>query len=457
VIPQSKPVSKTFDRRLIVPLVLGAVLNPVNSSMLAVALVPIGLTFHAVPARTAWLVSALYLATATGQPVVGRLIDRYGARRLYLAGAALVGVAGVIGALAPSLGFLVLSRVLLGLGTCAGYPAAMYLIRRSGVEKPGGLLTALAVSAQTIVVIGPTVGGLLIGAAGWRSLFAVNIPLALVCLVLGAILLPRAEGLEECEHRLDHLGIGLFAGTLTSLMLFLMSPSLGHLWLPALTVVLAAGFVRRELRYPDPFLDVRVFGGNAPLIATYVRTLLAQTVAYAYLYGFTQWLEAGRGLSPSHAGLILLPMSLVAIGVSTITGRRAEFRGKLLVGAVSQVVACALMLLLDSASPLWIPVVISLICGLPQGLNSLANQNAVYFQADPDRMGASAGLLRTFAYLGAMVSSAATGVFFRHGADSAGLHELAVFLIVVAGLLLVLVLADRSLRRLGTPAPLSAR
>jgi MFS family permease len=444
--------AKTFDRRLIVPLVLGAVLNPVNSSMLAVALVPIGLTFHAVPAETAWLVSALYLATATGQPVVGRLIDRYGARRLYLAGAALVGVAGVIGALAPSLGLLVLSRVLLGFGTCAGYPAAMYLIRRSGIEKPGGLLTALSVSAQTIVVIGPTAGGLLIGAAGWRALFAVNIPLALVCLVLGAILLPRADGIEKFEHRLDHLGIGLFAGTLTSLMLFLMSPSLGHLWLPALTAVLAAGFVRRELRYPDPFLDVRVFGGNAPLIATYLRTLLAQTVAYAYLYGFTQWLEAGRGLSAAHAGLILLPMSLVSIGVSTITGRRAEFRGKLLVGAISQVVACALMLLLNAESALWIPVLISVICGLPQGLNSLANQNAVYFQADPDRMGASAGLLRTFAYLGAMVSSAATGAFFRHGADTAGLHGLAVFLIVVAGLLLIVVLADRSLRRLGGPA-----
>ncbi|MFF5293090.1 MFS transporter [Paractinoplanes globisporus] len=441
--------TRTFDRRLIVPLVLGAVLNPINSSMLAVALVPIGLTFHAVPAQTAWLVSALYLATATGQPVVGRLVDRYGARRLYLAGTALVGVAGVIGALAPSLSFLIVSRVLLGLGTCAGYPAAMYLIRRSGVEKPGGLLTALNVSAQTIVVIGPTLGGLLIGAAGWRALFAVNIPLAVACLVLGAILLPRHDGDTEFEHRLDHLGIGLFAGTLTALMLFLMSPAIGHLWLLALTVLLAAGFVGRELRYADPFLDVRVFGGNLPLITTYVRTLLAMTVSYAYLYGFTQWLEAGRGLSASHAGLILLPMSLVAITVSTITGRRAEFRGKLLVGAISQVVACALMLVLNSTSALWIPIVISIIFGLPQGLNSLANQNAVYFQADPDRMGASAGLLRTFAYLGAMVSSAATGAFFKDGADTAGLHDLAIFLIVTAGLLLVVVLADRSLRRIG--------
>jgi MFS family permease len=317
------------------------------------------------------------------------------------------------------------------------------------VTKPGGVLAALSVSAQTIVVIGPTLGGLLIGAAGWRALFAVNIPLAVLCLVLGSILLPRAVDLDRPAHTLDFLGIGLFAGTLTALMVFLMSPSAGHLWLLGLTIVLAAGFVLREFRYADPFLDLRVFGGNAPLIATYLRMLLAQTVAYAYLYGFTQWLEAGRGLSASHAGLILLPMSLVAIVVSTITGRRAEFRGKLLVGAVSQIVACTLMLTLNSASALWIPVAISVICGLPQGLNSLANQNALYFQADPDRMGASAGLLRTFAYLGAMVSSAATGTFFKDGADTAGLHDLAIFLIVVASLLLVAVLADRSLRRIG--------
>ena len=442
---------RTFDRRLIVPLVLGAILNPVNSSMLAVALVPIGLAFHALPADTAWLVSGLYLATATGQPVVGKLVDRYGPRTLYLVGSALVGVAGLIGVLAPSLGVLVLARVLLGLGTCAGYPAAMYLIRRSGVEKPGGVLTALSVSAQTIVVIGPTLGGLLIGAAGWRAIFAVNIPLALACLVLGAIVLPRITT-ERPETPLDLLGIGLFAGTLTALMLFLAAPSVRDLWLLALMLACGAGFGWRELRVVDPFLDLRVFGGNGPLIRTYLRTLLALTVSYAYLYGFTQWLEAGRGLSPSHAGLILLPMSLVAIGVSALTGRRAEFHGKLLVGAVSQVVACALMLVLNAGSALWIPIGISVICGLPQGLNGLANQNAVYFQADPARMGASAGLLRTFSYLGAMVSSAATGAFFKHGADTAGLHDLAIFLVVVAVLLLILVVADRSLGRLGTPA-----
>src|SRR5205823_12439895 len=101
-----------FDRRLIGPMILGAVLNPINSSIIAVSLVPIGVAFGAPPARTAWLVSALYLATAIGQPVVGRLVDMYGPRRLYLAGTALVGVAGLLGSFAPSLTVLVVARVL---------------------------------------------------------------------------------------------------------------------------------------------------------------------------------------------------------------------------------------------------------------------------------------------------------------------------------------------------------
>ncbi len=86
-----------FDRRLAPPLLLGSVLNPINSTMLAVALVPIGTALGEPPSRTAWLVSALYLTTAIGQPVVGRLVDLFGPRRLYLVATALVGVAGVIG------------------------------------------------------------------------------------------------------------------------------------------------------------------------------------------------------------------------------------------------------------------------------------------------------------------------------------------------------------------------
>ena len=454
----TKGAADGFDRRLLAPMMLGAVLNPVNSSILSVSLVPIGAAFGAPPSRTAWLISALYLATSIGQPVVGRLIDLFGPRRLFLAGTALTGIAGVVGMLAPGLGVLIAARVLLGFGTCAGYPAAMYLIRsearRTGQESPAGVLTALAVTTQTIAVIGPGLGGLLIGVGGWRATLAVNIPLAIAGLYLGARRLPATPAARRDNGRhpvsdLDLPGMGLFAAALVCLLLFLMNPGGDDWYLLVLTGAAAAGFSWRELRARQPFIDIRVLGGNLPLLATYARALLCYVVTYAFLYGYTQWTEEGRGLSASQAGLVQLPLFTTAIVVSTLTGRRQAVRGKLLAGAVGQIAACALLLLLHAHSPLWMLLAVVTVLGVPQGLNNLALQNAVYHQADAERMGSSAGLLRTFGYLGAIIASAADGAFFGRRADTGGLHHLGTFMLAVSALFLAVTVVDRSLCRLG--------
>ncbi|MER5468538.1 MFS transporter [Streptomyces sp. NPDC002685] len=445
---------------MIAPMVLGSVLNPVNSSMIAVALVPIGHALGAMPAQTAWLVSGLYLATAVGQPVIGRLVDLYGPRRLYLAGTAMVGVAGLLGALSPNLGALVAARVLLGFGTSAAYPAAMHLTRseaeRTGQDSPAGVLTALAVSAQTVAVIGPTLGGLLIGVGGWRTIFLVNVPLSLACLVLGATRLPkapeRATGRDAAHgpaaRGVDLIGMAFFAALLVSLMLFLMRPRAADWYLPVLGLVAGAAFARRELRVPEPFIDLRVLGGNRPVPATYLRQFLSYTTAYAFLYGFTQWLEEGRGLHAAAAGLVLLPLSLSGLLVSGVTGRRESVRGKLVVGSLVQIAGCAALLTMNSASAIWLLAGVGALMGVPQGLNGLANQNALYRQADPARIGSAAGLLRTFTYLGAMAASAADAAFFPHGADTGGMHRLALLMLAGAALLLAVTLIDRSLRDL---------
>jgi MFS family permease len=447
-----------FDRRLLGPMIVGSILNPINSSIIAVALVPIGRAFDAPTSQTAWLVSALYLATSIGQPVVGRLVDLFGPKPLFLVGATLTGIAGVLGTLAPNLPVLVLARVILGFGTCAGYPASMYLIRsesrRTGLASPSGVLTALAVSSQTIMVIGPTLGGVLIGLGGWRATFAVNIPLALASFVLAAAWLPTISVARKEKPDLDLPGIALFATMLVSLLLFGMNPDAGQAPLLAVTVAAAGLLARRELRTPEPFLDLRVLGGNVPLLLTYARMLLAMTVAYAVLYGFTQWAEDSRHLTASQAGLLLIPLPLAAIGVSALTGRHPQIRGKLLTSAVTQVVGCLLLLTLTGHSAIWVLVVVATLFGAAQGLSSLGHQNAVYHQADGARLGSSAGLLRTFAYLGAIVAAAAGGAFFGRTADTPGLHHLSVFLLVAAAGYLVLVVGDRSLARVGRPAGL---
>jgi MFS family permease len=456
---ERQPAAATagFDRRLLPPMMLGSILNPINSTVIAVSLVPIGAALGAPPAQTAWLVSALYLATALGQPVVGRLIDIFGPRRLFLVSTSLVGVAGVVGTLAPNLGVLIASRVLLGFGTCAGYPAAMALLRsearRSGRDSPGGVLTALAVANQTIAVIGPLLGGLLIGLGGWRATFALNVPLAVAAVLLGLFRLPKQAGTGESPQRgrlaaqLDLPGMALFAVLLVALLLFLMNLHLRDWYLLLIAAAASTAFAVRELRAPTPFIDLRVLGGNMPLLVTYGRSLVAYVVAYAFLYGFTQWTEEGFGLSPFRAGLVQIPMFLVAIGVSIFSGRRKGVRGKLLVGAVGQIVACVVMLTLTGASPVWMLVLVALIFGVPQGLNSLALQNSVYFQADPERTASSAGLLRTFAYVGSMLASSTTAASFGQRADTGGMHHLAWIMLGAGALYLLLTVFDRTLGR----------
>ena len=450
-----RPDDDGFDRKLLAPLISGAVLNPINSSIIAVALVPIGVAFGAPASATAWLISSLYLATAVGQPVVGRLIDTYGPRRLFLPATALVGLAGIIGTLAPNLTVLIVARVILGFGTCAGYPAAMRLIHdeseRTGRDSPAFVLTALAISTQTIAVIGPSLGGLLIGIGGWRATFAINLPIALFAFVLGAHRFPKPSKPHRpttVRGQLDYLGMGLFAGTLIALLLFLMHPRTGDWYLVVTAIAAAAAFTARELRCrTEPFIDLRILGRNRALLITYGRTLLAYVVSYSFMYGYTQWLEQSRGLSAGQAGLATLPLFATGLLVSLLTGRREAVRGKLVVAAVGQVIGCLLLLTLHSSTAVWLLIVVALVFGVPQGLNSLALQNSVYRQADPDDIGTSAGLLRTFGYLGAIISSAAQGAFYGQSADTTGMHHLALLLVGISAVFLTITVFDRSLTR----------
>src|SRR5918992_327376 len=223
-----------FGFRFMSPLLLGTLLNPINSAMIATALVPIGRDLHVGPSSTAWLIASLYLAAGIGQPLMGRIAELYGPRKVSLMGLILVALAGLAGALAPGLGWLIIARGLLGLGTSASYPAAMTMIRdradEMGIGVPGTVLGLISITSQASAVVGPPLGGLLVGLTGWRSIFLVNIPLALGGLVLGWLWLPRDRPREASRRRagyrigreIDIVGVVLFGAAMTTLLVFLM-------------------------------------------------------------------------------------------------------------------------------------------------------------------------------------------------------------------------------------------
>ncbi|WP_446666219.1 MFS transporter [Flexivirga sp. B27] len=368
--------------------------------------------------------------------------------------------ARLIGLLAPNshsgLWWLVAARVVLGLGTCAGYPAAMHMIRaegeRTGLQSPAGVLTALAVTTQTVAVIGPTLGGLLVGAWGWRATFAVNLPLGLASLILGWLFLPRTTGLEPAPDErphIDWIGVALFAGAMLGLLIFLQDIAIRLLWLLAAAVVAGGVLIWWELREAEPFIDIRVLIGNGPLLLTYLRATLTAIISYTFVYGFTQWLEDGRGLGATAAGLVLLPVFLSGIVVAIAFGRRPEVQWKLAIGSVAQVVAGVLVLLMTGSAPIWFLVIGMIVLGIPQGLNNLAIQNTLYFQADPERIASSSGLLRTFMYLGAIISSVVYGNVYGARATTSGLHVLGWVVIGVSAVFLLITVSDRTLAKIG--------
>jgi MFS family permease len=445
-----------FSWRFVTPMFLGSALNPVNSSLIATALVPIAAAMHASVGRTAVLVSALYLASSIAQPTAGKLSEEFGPRRVFLAGIVTVLAGGLVGGFAPDLTALIVSRVLIGVGTSAGYPSAMLLIRRraehAGLdEPPGSVLGGLVIAGMVTPAIGLPIGGVLVQGLGWRTTFFVNVPIALVTLAMAARWIPRDPHTDQprtargVAARIDLAGIIGFSVTMAALLVFLMS--LPHPDWIALAVAILAGaaLVGWELRAMRPFFDVRLLARNLALTRTYLRYAVVALCVYTVLYGITQWLQAGRGLSALDAGLVLLPMSAVSGVIARVVSQRNLLRLPLVVAAVSCLAASAGVLLLAGSTPIaWI-VIATLVFGITLGTGVSANQTALYTQVAAGQIGTAAGLFRTFGYIGSIASSAIIAITFRTSVSDHGLHIIAVIMIAVSAAALVITVADRQL------------
>lgn len=440
---------RPFSWRFTTPLFIGSALNPINSSLIATALLPIAHGLGVRVGQTSALVTALYLATAVAQPTAGKAAEVLGPRRIFLAGTVLVALGGLVGGLAQNLLTLLISRVLIGLGTSCAYPTAMLLIRaratEAGLEKPpGAVLGGLLVAGIATASLGLPVGGVLVGALSWRAVFMVNVPLALVAFA-AALAWVRSDGplpgdvhVRDLGSRLDLVGIAGFALAMVALMLFLFDLPTARWSLACLAIVLWIALVLWELRAAAPFLDLRMLASNKALARTYARFGLANLCLYVVLYGITQWIEAVRGLSETQAGLITLPMTLASGVIIASISRRNLVRTPVIAASIACLAGSAGALALNSSVWIGWVVVVTLIFGAVIGFSAAGNQTALYSQAPSEQLGTASGLLRTFGYVGSIASSAITGIVFHTKVSDAGVHHIA-WIMVGASLLLVLI------------------
>jgi MFS family permease len=425
---------------------LGTALNPLNSSMIAVALVVLRADFGLDVAAVTWVITSFYLSSAAGQPLMGRLADRFGPRRMFMLGMGLVAVTCAFAPFAPNFALLCLARAIMALGTAAAYPSAVVMIgaisHRAKVEsaRPLGRIQMANTSAAAV---GPVIGGLLVGLVGWQSLFLINVPLALTALLIVRQVAPadetRAHGnLAELVRDSDIPGILGFVGSLLLVMMAMLNVAPAfRWWMLAGGTLVAALFVWRELRFSPPFLDLRLLGRNRPLMLVYLGFAVFSSVYYFTFFGLPQLLQEAGGYDPGLVGLLMLPlatMSVLATPWAVRAMNRFGVRRVLIAGVVLLAAVAAMMWLLTAS--LAIPLVLALttLMGVPYGAVSIASNQGMFVSTRPQERGVAAGIFQTCRYVGAITATVLIGVFAGGGVDQASWGLMVLAMLVLSAL-----------------------
>jgi predicted MFS family arabinose efflux permease len=298
----------------------------------------------------------------------------------------------------------------------------------------------------------------LLGEWGWQAIFLVNLPLTLVALLLGLRWLPAPPPAAAGGWAgIDIPGVVLFAATLMPILGFLLAFGTPQGWvLIAIAPVAATLLTVRELRYPSPFFDIRLLMRNPGMVSVFVQFAATTFFFYSFFFGLPIWLEQVGGYDPRAAGLLILPLTGIAVLVTPIASRmiqRIGTRVPLVIGSVFMLGGSVLMLAVGPASPVWLVLLICFVLGVPNAFNNLGLQAALYGVTPPERISWAAGQFQTFRYVGATLAGAVLGSVFQTGATTSGLHGISSVLAVVA---LALVVASAFRGREPRPAPEAA-
>jgi len=432
--------------RLILTIVLGTLLNPLNSSMIAVALVPLHYDFHVDLGTSTWLVSSFFLTASVAQPLMGRLADLFGARRIFLAGITMAGAVALLAPLAPSFGWLVAARVVQALATSTAYPSGLGLIRAAsaGGRVPAQALAVISMAASVSAALGPTIGGLVISFAGWQGIFLVNLPITAAGIVLGLRWLPAPPPPDAAGvglARIDLPGVFLFGSTLTTLLAGLLSFGSRQSWLLLAAVPISGALLALwEMRVKTPFFDFRLLAANPVLVGVFVQFAAVTFVFYSYFFGLPIWLEEVRGFDAKTAGLLILPITGLGVLITPVAATlisRGGSRPSLIIGSVFMCVGSALLLTFGPGTPVIALLAVAIVVGVPNGFNNMGLQAELYNLAPLERISWAAGQFQTFRYVGAILSATLLAALFRQRATTSGLHSIAIVLVVVAVALIV--------------------
>ena len=425
-----------------------------------------------------WVMSVYLLAYAVPMLFTSRLGDRFGPKRLFVAGLAVFTLASLWCGLSGTAGMLITARAVQGLGAALMTPQTLAFITfLFPPAKRGPAMGLWGGVAGLATIAGPLLGGVLVDNLGWEWIFFVNVPVGVIGLVLAMVLVPDWQ--PRHSHSFDIPGILLSVGGL-SLVIFGLQNGQHYSWgkvagpvnvvevIAAGLVLLAAFVVWQYYNRREPLLPLRVFVNRNFSAGTLTSVAVGFTMTAMFL-PLVIYIQDVLLLSPTEAGLVTAPMSLLAGIMAPFVGRLSDkVNPKYLVIFGLAALAAGLALIALTArgtSTWWVTLPGLLVCGLGIGAVFAPMSNVTMSSVEPRLAGTGSGIYNTARQVGGVFGSAAAGVLLQAritaGMTSSGgnaaqaLTDAAreTLLLPVAVLLLGIIAAAAMRRPAARPAP----
>ena len=429
------------SRWTLIATILGTSIVFIDSTVVNVALPSIQADLGGGLAAQQWVVDAYLLTLGSLILVGGSLGDIFGEVRMFLAGVVAFGVASVLCAVAPDITTLIVFRGLQGIAGALLTPASLAVITATftGSER-GAAIGMWTAWSGTSMIVGPLVGGWLIGVSSWRAIFFLNIPIAAATILIVMLLMPRPAAGGGTRARVDILGGVLCAAGLGAIVYALIEqPRQGWLWPALLGGVLCLGaFVWWERHVPQPMLPLRLFRSRN-FTVTNVETLAVYGGLSAWGFFLTLFLQQLAGWSPLQSGLATVPVTIVMFFLSPRTGRlSARYGPRLFMGLGPLLAGASLFPLARMPADVtyWADLLLPLI-GFAVGLALTVAPltTTVLSEAGPGDAGIASGVNNAVARVAGLVAIAGIGIAASSGGEALTEHGFHIAMAITATLI----------------------
>lgn len=395
----------------------GPLMSGLDSTMVNVSLDTLSSVFGAPLGTTQWVTSGYLLALALALPLSGWLVDRVGARRIFLGCFAGFILCSVLSGFATSIQLLILCRVLQGIAGGLLAPMMQMMMARHAGRHMARVIGVAAMPVMIGQMFGPSLGGLILGHLGWRWIFFVNVPVGLLAIGFAWFALPRDE--ITSSRRLDLLGFAMISPGLALLLEGLVSLAHGDATAPfslVASIALLYGFARHALRRPaTALIDLRLF--RAPIFRAAASTqFLSNAINFGGQLLLPLWFLQVRQESPTTTGLMLAPLGLGIFFALPIMGRLSERFGPRAIsgaGAALSLIGTLPFAFASAETPYFILGLALFVRGFGGGSITIPSAAAAYSSVPRESLGHATTSINICQRFGGPTGSAGLAIFLQ--------------------------------------------